>query len=226
MCGRFFLFTPEDVIAERFELNNRVKVEPRYNIAPTQDIVVVRIDPESSGREPVMLRWGLLPFWAEDQKISYKMINAQSETAAKKPAFRAAFKYRRCIIPADGFYEWKKENKKKQPYVVRAGEGELFGFAGLWEHWEGPDGEVIESCTILTTEPNEKIKEIHNRMPVILEQSEYAVWLDTESKDAVQLQELLTAFPADKMKVYPVSTLVNKPQNDGPDCIAPLEEKA
>ena len=168
-----------------------------------------------------MLHWGLIPSWAKDPKMGAKLINARAETVAEKPAFRTAFRQRRCLVLADGFYEWQtQENKKqKQPYYIRLNDWQPFAFAGLWERWQDAEGEVIESCTLLTTEANELMCPIHNRMPVILDPKDYDVWLDPEVKQADVLQSLLHPYASEKMTAYPVSKAVNKPSNDTAECI-------
>ncbi|MEJ2718431.1 MAG: SOS response-associated peptidase [Deltaproteobacteria bacterium] len=180
--------------------------------------------PDSDRRKFVMLRWGLIPFWAKDIKIGYKTINARSETAPGKPAFRSAFKKRRCLIPADGFYEWKSAKGKREPYLVRLKDEQLFAFAGLWERWKGPDDDVIESCTILTTGANEFLSPIHDRMPVILPARDYHAWLDPLVEEPETLLSLLVPYPPDEMTAVPVSSRVNKTSYDDPDCIAPIGE--
>jgi putative SOS response-associated peptidase YedK len=224
MCGRFILYSAGRIVAEHFQLGQEPPLEPRYNIAPTQPVAVVRLDPDSNRRKLAMLRWGLIPFWAKDIKIGYKMINARSETAPDKPAFRSAFKKRRCLIPADGFYEWKSLEGRKEPYLVRLRDEQPFAFAGLWERWEGPDDDVIESCTILTTGANEFLSPIHDRMPVILAARDYHRWLDPLLKDPKTLHPLLVPYPPDEMKAVPVSSRVNKTTYDEPDCIVPVKE--
>lgn len=198
-------------------------MEPRYNIAPSQPILAVREDHEGGEREMTFLSWGLVPFWADDPKIGNRMINARSETAHEKPSFRAAFKYRRCIIPADGFYEWKKQSGAKQPMLIHKQDDSPFGFAGLWERWE-KDGSAIESCTILTTEPNELLRSIHNRMPVILEPADYDEWLDRSVQAPDPLRHLMRPYTGGDLTVTPVSTLVNNPRNEDPACVQPLAE--
>jgi putative SOS response-associated peptidase YedK len=224
MCGRFTLTDPDADLAVQFNLPEIPGMQPRYNIAPTQPVAAVRLAAESAAREMVLLHWGLIPFWAKDPGIGNRMINARSETAAEKPAFRAAFKRRRCLVVADGFYEWQKQNGWKQPFYIRMKDERPFAFAGLWEHWEGEGGNVVESCTLLTTKPNDLIRPLHNRMPVILHPRDYGLWLDVEIQDKEQLQPLLGPFPGDDMDAYPVSRFVNKPQNDDPRCIDPLPE--
>ena len=224
MCGRFILITLGDIIGEEFQLAKKPDLIPRFNIAPSQSISAIRISTDSNLRELCTLQWGLIPFWAKDTKIGYRTINARSETVADKPAFRAAFKHRRCLIPADGFYEWKrhKGRKQNQPYFFQLKEARVFAFAGLWEHWKSADGEVVESCTILTTESNELVGQLHDRMPVILDRKHYELWLDTTVNGVDALGHLLNPFPTEAMEYYPVSMLVNKPTNDCPQCIEPV----
>lgn len=223
MCGRFTLIASPEEIAEAFDVTDVPQtLAPRYNIAPTQPVAAVRVNPGTGRKELAHFHWGLIPFWSKDPSIGGRLINARSETAAEKPAFRAAFKYRRCIIPASGFYEWQKQNGSKQPLYIYHADKELLGLAGLWEHWQSPDGSEIESCTILTTGPNELMKPIHNRMPVILEPVDYETWLYEEEPHLDQLNHLLRPAPEDMLVARPVSNYVNRPQNEGPDCIAPL----
>lgn len=225
MCGRFLLTAPGRIVAELFQLNHEPLLEPRFNIAPSQPVAVVRIKAESGARELDMIRWGLIPFWAKDPRIGHKMINARSETVAQKPAFRAAFNQRRCLIAADGFYEWKRHGRGKLPYLIRMKDESPFAFAGLWEHWRSPDDRVLESCTILTTYPNPLLKPLHERMPVILAAGDYDLWLDTSVKAADKLNPLLRPYPDDEMTAFPVSPAVNKPSHDSPDCILPVEPR-
>ena len=194
---------------------------PRYNIAPTQPVAAVRASMASGRRELTYFHWGLIPSWAKDLKMGARLINARAETAAEKPSFRAALKYRRCLVPADGFYEWQKTNGKKQPVYIKMADGRPFAFAGLWEHWQGADGSEIESCTLLTTSPNELLRSVHDRMPVILHPDDYDLWLDTKMQTADRLQPLLQPYPAEEMTFYPVSTLVNTPQIDDPRLVEP-----
>lgn len=226
MCGRFALIAPGETLIEQFELgpsqaSTSSTVAPRYNIAPSQPVLAVRLEPVTGERELAFLQWGLIPSWSKDSKIGSRMINARSETVAEKPSFRAAFKRRRCLIPADGFYEWQRQGDRKQPVYIRSRDGAPFALAGLWETWHSADGSIIDSCTILTTKPNELMEPIHNRMPVILEPPDYSTWLHPGDNPNVALH-LLRPYPAEKMAAYPVSTLVNNPRNDSPDCIVPL----
>ncbi len=218
MCGRYGRWSRVDEIAVHFGITTESIISPRYNIAPGHIAPIVRIDPESNLRDLIPAQWGLLPFWSKDKKIASKLINARSETAFEKPAFRAAFKYRRALIPANGFYEWKKAGKEKFPHWIHLKGQELFAMAGLWESWESPAGELIDSFTILTTEPNSLVAEIHNRMPVILGPAHYASWLDPQN-NGKPLSDLLGPFPTDEMTAYPVSKLVNDVHNDVPECI-------
>jgi putative SOS response-associated peptidase YedK len=228
MCGRYSLTTPPEAMRRLFHTSGALlNVPPRYNIAPTQEAAVVRLRAEG-GRELVLLRWGLVPSWSQGPDSGYGMINARAETVADKPAFRGAFRRRRCLVPADGFYEWRKEGARKQPYRVRLEDGGLFSFAGLWEHWEGgPEGapQAIESFTIIVTDANELLKPIHERMPVIVAPSDHDAWLDAEGTRPEDAAALLRPFPADRMEAYRVSLRVNSPRNDDPGCIAPLQDQ-
>lgn len=221
MCGRFNLRTPASELIEIFELVRSFDASPRYNIAPTQPVLTVR--KSETGREPAFLHWGLIPSWSKDPAIGSRMINARAESVASKPSFRSAFRRRRCLIPADGFYEWKKTGPRtKQPYHIRLANGRPFAFAGLWEHWEGSDSSVIESCTIITTDANERLAEVHDRMPVILHRDDYNLWLDPDNDDRAALEALLTPYPAEEVTFDPVSQSVNNPRNDTPECIEPI----
>jgi putative SOS response-associated peptidase YedK len=195
-------------------------MSPRYNIAPTQPVAVI---PNDGKRAIDFFTWGLIPSWAKDPSIGSRLINARSETLAEKPSFRSAYRRRRCLILADGFYEWqaREGTKTKVPYYIRLESGDPFGFAGLWEQWFAPDGSEVKSCTIVTTEPNELVGKIHNRMPVILPAAAHQEWLDPGEKDPDSLQGLLKPYPALEMMAYPVATLVNSPANDWPDLIQP-----
>ncbi len=222
MCGRFTLIAPGQAVAELFQLTDIPNLAPRYNIAPTQPVAAVRISEKSGDRELTHFNWGLIPRWAKDPKIGSRMINARSETAAEKPSFRTAFKYRRCLVPADGFYEWQKLNGQKQPVRIQMKDGSPFAIAGLWERWASADGSEIESCTLLTTEPNELLQDIHNRMPVIVAPRDFDLWLDPGAQHPGEVQHLLRSYPAGEMSYYPVSTHVNNPRNEDPMCIEPL----
>jgi len=226
MCGRFLLTAPPEVLQELLGLLDdwpayfaAAKLRPRFNVAPGQQVLALRHDDEVAGSAAALLKWGLVPSWAKDAKISSRMINARSETAAEKPAFRAAFKRRRCLVPADGFYEWKRAGKQKQPYCIRMRDDRPFAFAGLWERWEHPDGAPLETCTILTCEPNEMMAGIHDRMPVILPAAAYQQWLDPGEQEAPRLKSLLRPCPTEEMRAFQVSTRVNSPANDDPACL-------
>jgi len=208
-------------VAELFGADETPNSEPRYNVAPTQPVAAIRIGSAAETREIVFLRWGLIPHWADDPSIGNRMINARAETVSSKPSFRQAFKKRRCLVVADGFYEWQKVDGKKQPFYIHLKDDQPFGFAGLWERWSGK-GEEIQSCTIITTEPNELMKPIHNRMPVIVQQEDYDRWLNPAFEDGKALQQVLRRYPTELMAAYPVSTLVNNPRNDVAECIGRL----
>ena len=222
MCGRFTQTATPEVIAEQFHLDDLPLLTPRYNIAPSQQVAAIRLNLDASKRECVVLRWGLIPSWAKDPKIGNQCINAKAETVAEKPAFRAAFKKRRCLVIADGFYEWQLQGKQKQPMWIGLRDRRPFAFAGLWEHWSPTDGEPIESCTIITTQPNALMASIHNRMPVILDAKDYAAWLDPAFQHVDTLNTLLRPFPSEHMTAVPVSTLVNNPRHDAPQCLEPV----
>jgi putative SOS response-associated peptidase YedK len=194
----------------------------RYNIAPTQPVAAVRQAAGSGRRELVQLRWGLIPSWAEDKKIGARLINTQAETAAEKPAFRCAFRHRRCLLPADAFYEWRRLTGKKRPFYLRLRDDCPFAFASLWEAWTSPGGEVIESAPLLTTAANATVRPVHDRMPVILAPADYGRWLDPAVQKPEALQPLLRPYPAEEMTAYPVSTRVNAPRNDDSGCIKGL----
>jgi putative SOS response-associated peptidase YedK len=218
MCGRYTLRKPSREIAEAFDVPEVFEFPPRFNIAPTQGVPVVRLAPDRAARGLDLLHWGLIPSWADDPAIGSRMINARAETVATKPAFRHAFKAKRCLVVTDAFYEWRKVDGRKQPYLIHLKDDRPFAFAGLWESWN-KGGEPIESCTIITTEANELMAPIHDRMPVIVPESAYDLWLDTVVKDPGKLQPLLVPFPAEEMEAYPVSTLVNNPRNDVEECM-------
>jgi putative SOS response-associated peptidase YedK len=220
MCGRFYLDVRADELASYFDLPSAPSLTPRYNIAPSQNVTAIRIGEQ--GREWVRLHWGLIPFWAKDKKIGYRTINARAETVESKPAFRAAFKYRRCLIPASGFFEWQASKDGKQPYCIHPKEATLFAFAGLYEHWQGSTGESIDSCTILVTEANAVVAPVHDRMPVILKPEYFTTWLDPEVQSPSMVKPLLTTYPADETTLFPVSRKVNSPRYDDPECITPL----
>jgi putative SOS response-associated peptidase YedK len=190
-----------------------INAGPRYNIAPAQEVLAVHESPD--GREMTLYKWGLVPSWAKDASIGAKLINARSETVTEKPSFREAFKRRRCVIPADGFYEWQRAGGRKQPFFFRMRDERPFGFAGLWERWEGEGGKVINSCAILTTEANEVLRPVHDRMPVILHPDDYELWLGAEARELGLVKEMLRPYPAGEMVGYPVGWGVNSPSNQG-----------
>jgi putative SOS response-associated peptidase YedK len=195
---------------------------PRYNVAPTQPVPVIRQNPKEPIREMLLMRWGLIPSWAKDPSVAAGMINARSETAATKPAFRHAMKSRRCVISADGFYEWMRKGKTKQPYCFEVNESELFAFAGIWDCWKDPSGQWVKSCSILTTTPNAVTSAVHDRMPVILDPDGYDLWLDPGMNDVGAVSELLKPYDARLMRCYPVSTRINSVVNDDAECSAPV----
>ncbi len=219
MCGRHMLSTPAGRLAEELQLDEAaVDLPPSYNVAPTQQVAAVL---EEDGRRRLeMLRWGLVPSWADDPEIGARMINARSETAPEKPSFRSAFRRRRCLIAADGFYEWKRENGGKQPYYFRMQDGRPFAFAGLWESWKKGGEGTLRTCAILTTRANSALSGIHDRMPVILPSDAYDAWLDPDA-DREELGELMIPYEGDDLETYPVSRFVNSPRNNDERCIEP-----
>ena len=222
MCGRFTLFEADKILSKEFGVSGIPSLSPRYNIAPSQPVAAVRASPTGTGREIALLRWGLIPSWSKDPAIGNRLINARAETAREKPSFRNAIRKHRCLIPTNGFYEWQRLERGKQPYFVRMRDERLFAFAGLWDRWESPDEGVIETCTILTTAANAVLAPIHDRMPVILPSTEYDRWLGTALQDPDTLAPLLVPFPPDDMLAFPVSTRVNTPSTDDEGCIAAL----
>lgn len=225
MCGRFSLKTTPEILADEFHFEELLDAKPRYNIAPSQLMASVRLPFGSTTREGVMLRWGLIPSWAKDPAIGMKLINARAETVAEKPSFRKAFRQRRCLVLADGFYEWRKDGRVKQPYYIRMKDERPFAFAGLWEHWTNADGHILETCALLTTKPNELMSLIHNRMPVILNPDAYDPWLDPMWQDVSRLTVFFQPYPAKDMVANPVSRLVNNARFDDPRCLEPLSEQ-
>jgi putative SOS response-associated peptidase YedK len=224
MCGRYRLSRRKQIIEEHFDsVSGEEEWSPRYNIAPTQPIPVIRQNPKEPVRELSLVRWGLIPSWAKDPSVAAKMINARSETAATKPAFRDAMKFRRCLIPADGFYEWARTGKGKQPYCFEVNDGKLFAFAGIWDRWKDAGGKILETCSILTTAPNALTSPVHDRMPVILDPDSYDLWLDPGNRDASAASDLLKPFDARLMRCYPLSTRINSVVNDDEECSAPVE---
>ena len=226
MCGRFVLRASSEAMMTLFDLAEAPILAPRYNIAPTQPVAIVRVDPDRSlmipHREWTHVVWGLIPSWAKDPSMGVRMINARSETAAEKPSFRAAMKYRRCLVPADGFYEWQKLPGGKQPMFIHRPDHAPFAIAGLWERWTSPDGSLIESCTLLTTSPNAMMANLHNRMPVILDPADYDMWLDAGHVKPDAAQHLLRPCPDEWLTAYPVSTVVNNARNEVAACVEPL----
>ncbi len=223
MCGRYSITTAPEALRRLFQVPGPLtNLPPRYNLAPTQDAPVVRQREDGGERELVMLRWGLVPSWSQGPDSGYSMINARAETVATKPAFRAAFRSRRCLVPADGFYEWQAQPGHKQPYRITLTDGEPFAFAGLREHWTAPDGYTIQSFTIVVTDANALLRPIHDRMPVILDPADYALWLGEEPEAGIGVGTLLKPFPAEAMVAYPVSRRVSNPRNDDALCVKPL----
>jgi putative SOS response-associated peptidase YedK len=218
MCGRFARIVSDKTLREKYRLERMAQLQDRYNIAPQQSIAAIRT--AETGRELVLLKWGLIPSWSKDDKIAFKLTNARAETVAEKPSFRSAFKQRRCIIPASGFFEWKREAKQKQPFYIHPRGEELFSFAGLWETWHDPQGEIVESCAVITTEANELMRTIHDRMPVILNWQGENEWLNPRSAPDA-LRALLVPFDSTRMGAYPVDPYVNNAKNQGPKCIEP-----
>src|SRR5215472_4232215 len=219
MCGRYRLSRRKQIIEEHFDaISDAEDWTPRYNVAPTQPVPVIRQNPTAPTRHLSQMRWGLIPSWSKDASGAAKMINARSETAQTLPAFREAMKYRRCLVPADGFYEWRRTGANKQPFIFEVNEGQLFAFAGLWEGWKDPSGTWIKTCTILTTTPNAVTSAVHDRMPVILDPSDYDLWLDPGMKETSDVSQLLKPFDAAAMRSYPVSNRVNHVVNDDEAC--------
>lgn len=221
MCGRFALYADYKVILERFDIDQasfgEAEYEHSYNIAPSQQVAAVVSD--GNKNRLGKLKWGLIPPWAKDAKIGYKMINARSETAAEKPSYRNAFKKKRCLVVADSFYEWRKEETGKTPMLIKMKSGEPFAFAALWESWESPEGDTVHSCSILTTKPNEIMASIHDRMPVILSKEAEKIWLDPSVQDFELLKSLLKPYDDGELEAYEVSDEVNSPKNNNPDMI-------
>jgi putative SOS response-associated peptidase YedK len=222
MCGRFRLTRSQKQLEERFQAEGEVEVVPRFNIAPTDPLVTVRQEKGKASRRLSTMRWGLIPSWAKDMSYGNQTINARSETLTTKLSFSDSVRYRRCLIPADGFYEWKKTGKVRQPYLFEVGDGELFAFAGLWDEWKNPEGKIIESCTILTTTSNSLLTDIHDRMPVIVPPEKYDLWLNPDVEDFEAVREILKPYDPNLMRHYPVSPKVNSVKNDDAECAAPI----
>jgi len=224
MCGRYRLSRRKQLVEEYFDCGPWDEDwSPRYNIAPTQPVPVIRQNSKEPVRELSLMKWGLVPSWSKDPSIATSTINARSETASTKPAFRDVLKSRRCLIPADGFYEWKRDGKIKQPFCFEVNEGELFAFAGIWDRWKDPSGVWVETCSILTTTPNAVTAAVHDRMPVILDPDRYELWLDPGMKDVAEVSELLKPYDARAMRCYPISTRINHVGNDDEECSALVE---
>ena len=221
MCGRYVLKTPTAQLASHFKLDEAVDVAPRYNLAPGTDIPTIRQSPEGN-RVMHLLRWGLVPHWAKDPSIGAKLSNARGETVANKPSFRDAFKRRRCLVPADGFYEWETEGKQKQPYYFSMKSGEPFALGGIWESWRTPDGGILRTCCLITTDPNEITLPVHDRMPVIVSPDQYEVWLNGESDAALAL---VKPYPTDEMQTWAVSKRVSRSGEEGIDLISPAHDE-
>ncbi|HHJ17594.1 MAG TPA: SOS response-associated peptidase [Gammaproteobacteria bacterium] len=219
MCGRFNLITDAKTLDDYFEIEQTLfdvsELQPRYNIAPNQDVPIVR--DTGNGRELALARWGLVPHWSKEEKPKYSTINARAGTVAGKPIYREAFRRKRCLIPATGFYEWQQEGGHKTPHHIRLPEGGLFAFAGLWDHWRR-EGAGFDSCSIIVTDANETMQPIHDRMPVILNPAQYNIWLNADHYNRAQLEALLVPYGG-HLETYAVSRLVNSPKNDDPRCV-------
>lgn len=224
MCGRYRLSRRKQILEEHFDTSDwQDDWSPRYNIAPTQPVPVIRQHPKEPIRQLSLMRWGLIPHWAKEPSIAVSTINAKSETAAMKLAFRDPLKFRRCLIPADAFYEWKRNGASKQPFCFEVKDGELFAFAGLWDGWKNAEGQWIKTCSILTTVPNAVTATIHDRMPVILDRESYDLWLDPGMQNVAAISELLKPYDARLMRCFPVSSRVNHVANDDEECSLPVE---
>jgi putative SOS response-associated peptidase YedK len=222
VCNRYRLRHSKQYLAERFQAWDEVEDRPRYNIAPTQPVLTVRKEHGKKFRHFTSMRWGLIPSWAKDISIGNRTLNARSETITRTPAFRESILTKRCLIPADGFYEWQKMGSVKQPYCFEVCEGDVFAFAGLWDQWKSPEGQIIESCTILTTTPNSLVADMHDRMPVIVPPDKYDVWLDPDVNDFDAIRDILKPYGANLMRRYPVSRKLNNSQNDDSDSALPV----
>jgi putative SOS response-associated peptidase YedK len=218
MCGRYRLSRRKDLLAERFDVEPDDEWVPRYNIAPTQNVPVIRQHPDEPKRLGSQMRWGLIPFWAKDPSIGFKMINARAESLATKPAFRESLRKRRCLIPADAFYEWRKNRKVKTPFCFTMADDSIFAFAGIWDSWRNPEGKAIETCSIITTTPNALLTDIHDRMPVILPDDAYDLWLDPGFQKVDAICDLLKPFDPALMRRFEVSSRVNLAKYDDPEC--------
>jgi len=224
MCGRYRLSRRKEILEEYFNTaSSEEEWNPRYNIAPIQLVPVIRRNPREAVRELSLIRWGLIPSWAKDPSIATKTINARSETAGTRPAFCDSLRSRRCLVPADGFYEWQRTGRAKQPYCFEVCDGELFAFAGMWDRWKNPSGNTVETCSILTTTPNAVTSRVHDRMPVILRPDTYDLWLDPGMQDLTAASTLLRPYDARFMRCYPISTRINHVANDDEECSRPME---
>jgi putative SOS response-associated peptidase YedK len=222
VCNRYRLTHSKQYLTERFEAEDEIDDHPRYNIAPTQQVLIVRKEHGEKTRHFTTMRWGLIPSWAKDMSIGNRTLNARSETVTKTPAFRDSILKKRCLIPADGFYEWQKMGSVKQPFCFEVREGEVFALAGLWDEWTCPEGEIIESCTILTTGPNSLVADLHDRMPVIVPPEKYGLWLDPDVTDFAVIRDILKPYDAHLMRRYPVSRKLNNSKNDDADSAVPI----
>jgi putative SOS response-associated peptidase YedK len=222
MCGRYLLISPVEAMRRFFDVGGLLNLPPRYNIAPTQDAPVVRLDKEGR-RELILMRWGLVPLWAKDLSIGARCINARADSVAEKPAFRDAFERRRCLVPADGFFEWEKKGKVKQPWRIGPAEDGLMALAGVWERWRAPDGGVVRSYAVVTTDANELVRPLHDRMPVVVPPERFADWLEPQTR-AERLREIMRPYPAERMRAFPVSRRVNDVRNDDAGCIEAFAE--
>jgi len=236
MCGRYTVTSSGETIADLFDLAEVPELPLRYNMAPTQEAPVVRVVAPGAPRTLDFLRWGLVPYWAKEASIGNRLINARAESAAEKPAYRFSFRKKRCLVVVDGFFEWKREGKAKQPYLIRRRDRLPFGFAGLWSSWRDPQAAKegaaagprapLETFTILTTDANELIRPLHDRMPVVIGRDDFALWLDPTVEDAARLAPLLAPASPEGWETLPVSRAVNSPAHDAPDCIEPLVDAA
>ncbi len=222
MCGRFVIYSPATEVQDCFELTEPFPAGPRYNIAPTEFSIIVAIHGATGQPEWKKAKWGLIPEWSKDPKSGAKLINARCETIAIKPSFKKAFKNRRCLVPTNGFYEWKKENKRRLPHLIGLSDDKPFAFAGIWERWKSTEGEIVESFSIITTEANDLVAGLHDRMPVIVGPEDYTAWLDPTTP-LNELGRIMAPLPSDMMLIIPVSSKVNKLGYDAIDCIEPFE---
>jgi putative SOS response-associated peptidase YedK len=222
MCGRYLLISPVEAMRRFFDVGGLLNLPPRYNIAPTQDAPVLRLDKEGN-RELIQMRWGLVPSWAKDLSGGARCINARAESVAAKSTFRDAFLRRRCLIPADGFFEWEKKDKVRQPWWIGPAEGGLMAMAGVWERWRNPEGGVVRTYAVITTNANELVSPLHDRMPVVVPPDEFAAWLNPDTS-LERLNGIMRPYPSERMRAHPVSRRLNDVRNDDPDCIAPEPE--